>query len=137
MNFEKGNSGFGPKVITHLENEITRPKPAESFYLGQNEVLERLMKGESLDDILTHLTHIIEAQVPGMISSILIFNPVSKTLRHGAAPNLPKTYTEAIDGVKIGGNVGSCGTAAYRGELVVVEDHRIESPLGSVSKSRT
>jgi len=43
-------------------------------------------------------------------------------LRHGGAPSLPKAYTDAIDGVLIGPSVGSCGTAAYRGEQVIVED---------------
>jgi PAS domain S-box-containing protein len=43
-------------------------------------------------------------------------------LRHGGAPSLPKAYTDAIDGVLIGPAVGSCGTAAYRGEQVIVED---------------
>src|SRR5439155_6187900 len=43
-------------------------------------------------------------------------------LRHGGAPNLPKAYTEAIDGAFIGPSVGSCGTAAYRGEQVIVSD---------------
>src|SRR5205809_5696178 len=45
-----------------------------------------------------------------------------KQLRHGGAPNLPKAYTEAIDGAFIGASVGSCGTAAYRAEQVIVAD---------------
>jgi PAS domain S-box-containing protein len=43
-------------------------------------------------------------------------------LRHGGAPSLPNAYTDAIDGVVIGPSVGSCGTAAYRGEQVIVKD---------------
>jgi PAS domain S-box-containing protein len=43
-------------------------------------------------------------------------------LRHGAAPNLPKAYTDAIDGLAIGHSVGSCGSAAYRAEQVIVSD---------------
>jgi diguanylate cyclase (GGDEF)-like protein len=35
---------------------------------------------------------------------------------------LPKAYVAAIDGLRIGPNVGSCGTAAYRREVVVVSD---------------
>src|SRR4030095_2333357 len=45
-----------------------------------------------------------------------------KQLRHGAAPNLPKAYTDAIDGLAIGHSVGSCGSAAYRAEQVIVSD---------------
>ena len=40
----------------------------------------------------------------------------------GAGPGLPKTYSQAIDGVSIGPNVGSCGTAAFSGEQVIVSD---------------
>jgi signal transduction histidine kinase len=43
-------------------------------------------------------------------------------LRHGGAPSLPKAYTDAIDGGVIGPCAGSCGTAAYRGQQVIVED---------------
>jgi C4-dicarboxylate-specific signal transduction histidine kinase len=43
-------------------------------------------------------------------------------LRHGAAPSLPMPYTDAIDGLAIGPSVGSCGTAAYRAEPVIVSD---------------
>jgi PAS domain S-box-containing protein len=43
-------------------------------------------------------------------------------LRHGGAPSLPKAYTDAINGAVIGPSAGSCGTAAYRGEPVIVED---------------
>src|SRR5882762_10350770 len=44
----------------------------------------------------------------------------------GAAPNLPTTYTEAIDGAFIGPAVGSCGTAAYRAEQVIVSDIAVD-----------
>ena len=43
-------------------------------------------------------------------------------LRHGAAPSLPDSYAKAIDGVRIGPKAGSCGTAAYRREAVIVDD---------------
>src|SRR5207249_1933644 len=44
------------------------------------------------------------------------------TLRHGAAPDLPPAYNQAIDGERIGPAAGSCGTAAYRRERVIVRD---------------
>ena len=56
--------------------------------------------------------------------SILLLDEDGRHLRHGAAPSLPSAYVEAIDGVAIGPSVGSCGTAAYLGERVVVEDVR-------------
>ena len=104
------------------EEDVFRYRQAEQFYLGQNEVLELLAQGHSLDDILTHLAHIIERQVPGIISSILLFDPITQCLHHGAAPNLPKEYIKAIDGIRTGERVGSCGTAAYEGKLIIVDN---------------
>src|SRR6195256_3383174 len=49
-------------------------------------------------------------------------DPNGKQLRHGGAPNLPKRYREAIDGIFIGPSVGSCGTAAHRAQQVIVSD---------------
>jgi len=57
-----------------------------------------------------------------MLCSILLLDEDGKTLRYGAAPSLPESYNRAIDGLTIGPSVGSCGTAAYRKEIVVVKD---------------
>jgi len=43
-------------------------------------------------------------------------------LLSGAAPGLPVEYSEAIHGMAIGPREGTCGTAAFRRELVVTED---------------
>ncbi|MBV9109155.1 MAG: GAF domain-containing protein, partial [Gemmatimonadetes bacterium] len=44
------------------------------------------------------------------------------TLRHGAAPSLPAEYCQWVDGLSIGPTAGSCGTAAWRREQVIVSD---------------
>src|SRR3989454_8125142 len=79
-------------------------------------------KGDSLSDILEILCLLVEEQSTGVLASILLMDANGKQLRHGGAPNLPKAYTEAIDGAFIGASVGSCGTAAYRAEQVIVSD---------------
>src|SRR5207249_5361128 len=56
------------------------------------------------------------------LGSILLVSADGKSLRHGAAPSLPKRYIEAIDGALIGPRAGSCGTAAHRKELIIVSD---------------
>ncbi|PYM10605.1 MAG: hypothetical protein DMF15_01540 [Verrucomicrobia bacterium] len=89
---------------------------------GENRILEMLAKGDSLADILDLLCLLVEEQSTGVLASILLMDANGKQLRHGGAPNLPKAYTEAIDGAFIGASVGSCGTAAYRGEQVIVSD---------------
>src|SRR6266403_1255495 len=102
--------------------DISQRKRREALLAGENRVLEMVAKGDSLADILDKLCLLVEEQSSGVLASTLLMDPNGKQLRHGAAPNLPKTYTEAIDGTFIGPAVGSCGTAAYRAEQVIVSD---------------
>jgi len=102
--------------------DISQRKRREALLAGENRVLEMVAKGDSLSDILENLCLLVEEQSSGVLASILLMDANGRQLRHGAAPNLPKAYTEAIDGAFIGPSVGSCGTAAYRAEQVIVSD---------------
>ena len=102
--------------------DISQRKRREALLAGENRVLEMAAKGDSLADILDNLCLLVEEQSTGVLASILLMDPNGKQLRHGAAPNLPKAYTDAIDGLTIGHSVGSCGSAAYRAEQVIVSD---------------
>jgi GAF domain-containing protein len=75
-----------------------------------------------LPEILSTLVCMIEVQSPGMLCSVLLLSADGNHVEHGVAPNLPADYVKAIDGSPIGPNHGSCGTAMYRGERVVVTD---------------
>ena len=75
-----------------------------------------------LRSTLDRLVRLIEDKQGGMRGSILLLDDDGVTLRHGAAPHLPPDYCALIDGERIGPMAGSCGTAAYRGEQVIVVD---------------
>src|SRR5258708_669072 len=102
--------------------DISNRKRREALLAGENRVLEMVAKGNSLGDILDHLCRLVEELSPGVLASILVMDPNGRQLRHGAAPSLPKAYNDAIDGLVIGNSAGSCGTAAYRAEQVIVPD---------------
>jgi PAS domain S-box-containing protein len=102
--------------------DISQRKRREALLACENKVLEMVAKGDSLANILDSLCLLVEEQSSDVLASILLMDPNGKQLRHGGAPNLPKAYTEAIDGAFIGPAVGSCGTAAYRAEQVIVSD---------------
>ena len=97
-------------------------KKEEEFRLGQSRILQRLAADAPLSEILERLVLLIEAQSPGMLCSVLLLSEDGDHIRHGAAPSLPPDYVAAIDGAAIGPKNGSCGTAMYRGEPVVVAD---------------
>jgi PAS domain S-box-containing protein len=96
--------------------------PADAFVAGQRDVLERIAGGAPLAEVLVRIVRLVEQQADGMLCSILLLDPDHGCVRHGAAPSLPPAFRAAIDGSPIGPAAGSCGTAAYRGEPVVVED---------------
>ena len=105
-----------------LVAEIAERKQQEALLSGQRQVLEMIASGVPLPETLTALLRVIEAQSPEMLCSVLLLDPDGTHLRHGAAPSLPEAFTRAIDGLGIGANSGSCGTAAFRREPVIVED---------------
>ena len=87
----------------------------------QHDVLEGVATGRPLRDIMDLLCRRVEALVPSVVCSVLAIDQRGRLL-HLASPSLPPHYSGAIDGVAIGPTVGSCGTAAYRGEAVEVTD---------------
>ena len=114
------------EVLTtdEISTRVLAQEARESAELiaAQNRVLELVARGTPLHHTLDVLLQEIEALTPETLSSILLLDPDGKHVRHGAAPSLPESYIQAIDGEPIGPRAGSCGTAAYRGEPVIVED---------------
>ena len=88
----------------------------------RSNILDLLYKGESEEFILNEIVKKAQLIAPGSICSILIVDGEGKHLLLGAAPDLPDFYNKAIDNFPIGPEKGSCGTAAYTGESVIIED---------------
>jgi diguanylate cyclase (GGDEF)-like protein/PAS domain S-box-containing protein len=85
-------------------------------------MLERLTSELPLEQVLMDFVLKIEEVIPGALCSVLLLDAEGQHLGLGAAPHLPDFYNAAIDGVLIGPQAGSCGTAAFTGQRVVVED---------------
>lgn len=76
----------------------------------------------TLRDDLDVLVRVVERQSQDFRASVLLVSDDGRHLVDAAAPGLPEDYRRAIDGLEIGPVAGSCGTAAHRGERVVVTD---------------
>lgn len=105
-----------------LEQDIAQRKRIEAIEKGRSKVLELLAMGAPIEEVLHKLVTNAEESNPGMLCSILLVDYDRRHLRLGAAPSLPDFYNQAIDGIEIGPDVGSCGTAAFLGKSVIVED---------------
>jgi PAS domain S-box-containing protein len=99
-----------------------KPGSPEALPLLNETVLGLIRAQAPLPKILDVLCANIEKQHPGLLCSILLLDLDGKTLRHGAAPGLPSEYSRLVDGVQVGPRAGSCGTAVYRKQAVVVSD---------------
>lgn len=90
---------------------------------AQLDVLAGIVAGAPLAEALEGLLKVVESvSAEAVLGSVLLISPDGARLHHCAAPSLPPSYNEAIDGVAIGPKVGSCGTAAFRREQVIVAD---------------
>ncbi len=129
----------GKHALYAVWRDVTRRKQAElellksreredAFRAGQSRVLEMIARGESIEDVLASLVKLIEAQSEGMLCSVVRLSEDGKHIKHGAAPNLPEIYVNAVNGAPIGPKNGSCGTAMYFGKQVIVTD-MLEDPL--------
>jgi PAS domain S-box-containing protein len=112
----------GQECLLVLYDDITARKQGEALLNGQKEVLELIAAGTPLAQTLDTLLRGIEAQSAEMLCSILLLDADGVHVRHGSAPSLPESFTRAIDGAAIGASAGSCGTAAFRRQPVIVED---------------
>ncbi len=102
--------------------DVTERKRAEALREGESRILEMIARDAPLEEILEKLVRVVEAQFAGLLCSVLLLDEDGQHVRHGAAPSLPEAYSKAIDGLPIGPKAGSCGTAMYRREPVIVTD---------------
>jgi len=73
-----------------------------------------------LTSLLQQYSNGLESIIPNTLVSI--HGIVDGKLTLLAAPTLPAAYIDKMVGEPIGPSAGSCGTAAHRGKLVIVED---------------
>jgi diguanylate cyclase (GGDEF)-like protein len=95
---------------------------------SHNHLHELIAAAAPLSDVLGELVNGIEAYEPSVIPCVVLLDHDTSTLHPGAGgPSLPKAWLAAIEGVVIGPNVGTCGSAAWSGDLTISED-MLEDP---------
>ncbi|MFM8445159.1 MAG: GAF domain-containing protein [Methylococcus sp.] len=102
--------------------DLTEQKQHENRERAQTRVLNLVAQGAALPTVLEALVTSVEEYRPGMRCGILLLDESGQHLIHGAAPSLPDFWNQAVDGLAIGPDIGSCAAAAYTGQRVIVRD---------------
>ncbi|MGY2903033.1 EAL domain-containing protein [Bradyrhizobium sp. URHC0002] len=106
------------KYIFALLTDISENKQLRSL---QQLIMGALADELPITDIADQLCRRVEAIAPDVVASVLHVD--SDGLVHPlGGPSLPDDYSRALEGIAIGPDVGSCGSAAYYGKPVLAED---------------
>ena len=126
-----------PKLANGFIQDITVHKKAENRKQSQSKILESIVSGLPLPEILELIVKSFEEEDISSLCSILVLDEEGIHLHKGAAPSLPDFYNNAIEGLEIGNGVGSCGTAAFTKKRVIVENintHKYWAPFLELTK---
>lgn len=120
----KGTNMQDDEIINGLlimASEITEQKYYNGLQKLERDVLEKnTLRKISIKNIAKEFLLGIEQLHAGIKTSVTLIK--DDTLFNYCSPSLPNKFLEQIDGIPIGENKGSCGTAAYINEAVIVTD---------------
>jgi len=102
--------------------DIEDRKRAEALLAAEKRTLEMIAGGACLADILERLCETVDAQASNIKSAVMLMDADGMHLRTAAGPRLAKGWIDAITPLKIGPAMGSCGSAAFLKQRVIVSD---------------
>jgi PAS domain S-box-containing protein len=94
----------------------------ESLVAAEQRTLEMIANGAGLSEVLDDLCAAIDAHAPAAASMVCLMDLDGKQLLPAASPHVPAAFTRAITPWPIGPNRGSCGTAAFTKQRVIIPD---------------
>ena len=107
--------------LSSIVKVVNEEKRLERLFTLEKDALERNTKiNASAESIVEFLIDGLQKIHPDMTCSILHVR--NNSLYNWYAPGLPKEYCNLIEGLPIGMNQGSCGTAAFLKEVVIIDD---------------
>ncbi len=113
----------GESYSIAITTDITERKRAEKLQQDENYVLTLMGQGSELNVLLDAIVRLGESHNPAIKGSVMLYDPSKELLFPAAGPSLPASYIKMMEnGIPIGPNLGTCGTAAYSRERAVEPD---------------
>jgi PAS domain S-box-containing protein len=105
-----------------LLTDIDDRKRTEAQLAGEKRLLDMVASGPALTDILTELCKFVEETAGDCKCGVYLIDWRGPNFRLGAAPSLPTTFNDPVEGLPVTTNVGPCGVAALTKSQVIVTD---------------
>jgi PAS domain S-box-containing protein len=102
--------------------DVTEQKRADALLSAEKRILEMIAAGAELKRVLESLCDAVDEQAHNLISTVLLMDSDRQRLWPVAGRRVPEGWSKVITPLRIGPSVGSCGTAAFRKQPVIVTD---------------
>jgi PAS domain S-box-containing protein len=102
--------------------DIDDRKRAEALLAGEKRLLEMVAAGRPLPEVLDALCRYVEDGASSDYCSIYLIDPSGTRFQNAAAPRLPSSFNDPIDGAPVDRETGPCGEAACLKTQVVASD---------------
>jgi PAS domain S-box-containing protein len=120
----------------HLQIDIDDRKKAEALLAGEKRLLEMMAAGSSLPDVLDALCRFVEEMAGPCYCSVYLIDPSGTKFQNAAAPSLPSSFNDPVEGAPVDGETGPCGMAACLKTQVIASDIALD-PRWPASVFRT
>ena len=102
--------------------DIDDRKRAEALLAEEKRLLEMVAAGRPLPDVLDALCRCVEDSTGQGYCGIYLIDPTGARFQNAAAPHLPSSFNDPIEGSPVDHETGPCGEAACRKTQVIVSD---------------
>jgi diguanylate cyclase (GGDEF)-like protein/PAS domain S-box-containing protein len=110
------------RLIRASITDITERKRADAIAAGERRIFEKIAANAPLSAALDAICEVIERVIPLSFCAISLLDHERQSLTFGVAPNLPREFVVAMDGVPVGIRFGSCAAAVYLARPIAVAD---------------
>lgn len=113
------NIGLSEDLLRDAKTDL----PFAALLEAQSRIVDLMASDRDLYETLDGIAGLVEVLAPPAMCTILLMEPDGLHLRVGTAKSMPDAYNELCkNGIPVGDFQGSCGTAAYRRQAVIVDD---------------
>jgi PAS domain S-box-containing protein len=110
------------RAEAEVEQALDQQKRAEVLLAEEKRLLEMVASGGSLLDVLDALCRSVESMAGPCYCSVYLIDPRGTKFHNGAAPSLPSSFNDPIEGAPVDPETGPCGMAACLKRQVIAAD---------------